>query len=141
MTRTAAADPVSLLAPVRAAFRAIAEAIVPESRQLDDRAWTEMENVIEAALAARPARVRRQLTAFIRLVSLLTLLRFGRPVRSVSIEKRGRLLDALQRSRMQLLRRGLWGLRTLVLMGYYARKEAAAEIGYRATARGWKADR
>ena len=33
-----------------------------------------------------------------------------------------------------LLRRGFWGLRTLVFLGYYARPEAAAEIGYRADA-------
>jgi hypothetical protein len=42
---------------------------------------------------------------------------------------------------MLLLRRGIWGLRTLAFMAYYERPEAAAEIGYRATARGWEARR
>ena len=37
------------------------------------------------------------------------------------------------------LRRGVWGVRTLAFMGYYARPEAAREIGYRAAAAGWAA--
>jgi hypothetical protein len=40
-----------------------------------------------------------------------------------------------------LLRRGSWGLRTLVLMGYYGRPDAKQEIGYRADPRGWEARR
>ena len=42
---------------------------------------------------------------------------------------------------MLAVRRGFWGLRTLVFMGYYARPEAAAAIGYRADVRGWEARR
>ncbi len=39
------------------------------------------------------------------------------------------------------LRRGFWGLRTLALMGYYARPAAAASVGYHADPRGWEARR
>jgi hypothetical protein len=33
----------------------------------------------------------------------------------------------------------MWGLRTLILMGYYARPAAAAEVGGSAHRRGWAA--
>jgi hypothetical protein len=40
---------------------------------------------------------------------------------------------------MPIIRVGFWGLRTLALLGYYARPEAAEEIGYTADRRGWEA--
>jgi hypothetical protein len=40
---------------------------------------------------------------------------------------------------VKLIRRGVWGLRTLVLMGCYTRAEMMDGIGYRAHARGWAA--
>jgi len=46
--------------------------------------------------------------------------------------RRANFLDRLQRAPLLLLRRGLWGVRTLILMGYYGRPAAAKEIGYRA---------
>jgi hypothetical protein len=49
-----------------------------------------------------------------------------------------RFLEAVQDSRLTLVRRGFWGLRTLVLMGYYGRAQAAAEIGYQPRMGGWR---
>ena len=40
-----------------------------------------------------------------------------------------------------LVRNGFWGLRALVLLGYYGQTETAREIGYAAQARGWEARR
>ena len=40
---------------------------------------------------------------------------------------------------MLLVRRGFWGLRTMIYLGYYSRGAAPAEIGYRAHVRGWQA--
>lgn len=131
------ADPV--LPAVRPAFRSLACAIVPEAATLDETGWDEVEGIVEHALAERPPLVRRQLVAFIRLLQLLALLRFGRPLARLTVARRARLLAAVQRAPLFLLRRGLWGLRTLVFMGYYARRAAGDAIGYRASARGWAA--
>lgn len=128
-----------LLSGARSQFRAVAEVVVPEAARLEEEGWLELETIVEAALAARPSRTRRQLLTFLRLVSSLSLLRFGRALASASTTQRTRLLQMLERSPIALLRRGTWGLRTLVLMGYYGRAEAAREIGYRAEPRGWEA--
>ena len=131
----------SVIPSVRPMFRALAEAFVPESAALDEGGWAEAEAIVERFLATRPAAVRRQLRLLIRLLDLLPLLRYGRRFRSLDATRRLRVLEGAQNAPMLLLRRGIWGLRTLAFMAYYERPEAAAEIGYRATARGWEARR
>ena len=42
---------------------------------------------------------------------------------------------------MLLFRRGVWGLRTLVMMGWYTNPSVIAALGYRASAAGWEARR
>lgn len=126
-----------VLDPVRPVFRAIAQTVVPEAARLDPGAWSEVERIVEEALAPRAPRLRRQLVILIRLLQWLPLLRYGRPFTALDPDRRTRFLAAIQDAPLLLLRRGFWGLRTLALMGYYARDAAAAEIGYRGRPDGW----
>jgi hypothetical protein len=52
---------------------------------------------------------------------------------------RQRVLAHLQNDRIQKVRVGFCGLRTIVLAGYYGRRQAAQAIGYAASPRGWEA--
>lgn len=122
-------------------FRAVAMTVVPDAETLDAAAWSEVDAIISGQLAQRPPALRRQLGALLGLVQWLPLLRFGRPFTALDADRRTRVLAALERAPALLLRRGIWGLRTLALLGYYARPAAAAEIGYRGTPRGWEARR
>jgi hypothetical protein len=122
-------------------FRAVATCVVPEASRLDAAQWDEMEAIVARAIAARPRAVQRQLALFLILLEWLPLLRYARPLSRLDPARRTRFLDRLQRAPMLLLRRGFWGVRTLILMGYYGRPAAAAEIVYRADARGWEARR
>jgi hypothetical protein len=130
-----------LLSHVRNTFRAIAVAVVPEASALDEDGWSALEALVEKTLARRPATMQRQVVAFIRAIEHLPRLRWGRGFTALRPEERTRFLSGLEHAPLLLLRHGFWGLRTLVLFGYYARPEAAAEIGYRADARGWEARR
>jgi hypothetical protein len=130
-----------LVAPVRTVFRAIAQAVVPEAGALDESQWLDVERIVEEALAPRPPSLRRQLGLLIRVIEVAPVLWSGRRFSSLDIARRTRFLLALQNSPVLLIRRGIWGLRTLVFMGYYSRPEAAELIGYRADARGWEARR
>ncbi len=132
---------MSVLAAVRPVFRAVATTVVPEAASLDADGWMELERIVEQALTSRPPRLQRQLVILIRAIEWLPLLRYGRRFTQLEGERRARVLVALQESPLLLLRRGFWGLRTLALMGYYARPAAAASIGYRADPRGWEARR
>ena len=130
-----------VLPPVRSQFRAIAQTVVPESRALAESDWLEVERIIEGALALRPEGIRRQIRLLIRALDLLPLLRHARRFTSLDPASRLAFLDSMQRFPVLLVRRGVWGLRTLVFMGYYGRPAARGLVGYLADARGWDARR
>jgi hypothetical protein len=132
---------MSMRGAVREAFRAVSVTVVPEAGRLDDAGWRELERGVEQALALQPPARRRQLRLLIGAVDWLPVLRWGRRFSRLDPGRRARVLSRLQDAPLLLLRRGFWGLRTLVLLGYYTRPEAAAEIGYRATRAGWEARR
>ena len=125
----------------REAFRAVAETVVPEAARLDPAEWNDVERIVTRAIAARPGRLQRQLAMLLRFLEWIPLFRYGHRFSRLDPARRARFLDSLQTSRLLLARRGIWGLRTLVLMGYYGRPRAAAAIGYRADPRGWEARR
>lgn len=109
---------------------------------MDPTDWTEAERLIETALDGRPEAIERQLRLFVRAINLLALGRFMRPFAALSPDRRERVLRALESSRFLIIRRGFWGLRTLVFLGYYGRESAGKDVGYRASPQGWRvADR
>jgi hypothetical protein len=116
-------------------------AFVPESAELNESDWRELESEVEQALADRPPVIQKQMLLLIRILDLLARARHGTGMASLPPTIRRELLTRLQDSRWLLLRRGVWGLRTLAFLGYYSRPDTAASIGYRADARGWEARR
>jgi hypothetical protein len=96
---------------------------------------------VAGALAQRPPRLRRQILVFIRLLDLRSRLRYGVGLANLDATRRTALLERLSRSRLLLLRRGVWGLRTLVQMGWYTQPEIQQQLGYRASPAGWQAHR
>jgi len=127
------------LEPVRHIVRAIAAAVVPESASLDDHAWMEFDGIIARALSKRQPRMRRQLVTFLRLLQGAAVVRHGRPLTALSAARRHAFLESVERSRFLLIRRGFWGVRTLILMGYYTRDGVAESIGYHPSVLGWQA--
>jgi hypothetical protein len=125
--------------PDRAIFRAVVSTIVPEAADLDDQGWHDLLQVIEALLRDRPESLKRQLRMFLRAIQWLPVVRHGRPFTRLHPAARTRVLEHLQNDRIQKIRVGFWGLRTIVLAGYYGRPQAAQAIGYTASTRGWEA--
>jgi hypothetical protein len=129
----------SVLAPVRGVFRAVVVTVVPEARQLDEPAWLALEALVEDALKFRPPAMRRQLQLFLRAIQWLPVVRYGRTFTALADPQRSRVLLHLENHPVERIRCGFWGLRTLALLGYYGRPEAAHSIGYRPDPRGWEA--
>jgi hypothetical protein len=127
-----------VLAPVRTIFAAMVSTIVPEASGLGERGWTDVEQMVELALRDRPAEMKSQLRLALRAIQWMPALRYGKPFTSLNAAQRARFLSLLENHRLQIVRVGFWGLRTLALLGYYARPEAAREIGYSADPRGWE---
>jgi hypothetical protein len=124
---------------LRPAFRALASAFVPEIAAASGDEWAALEATFEHALAVRPPALRRQITSFIRLLDLTARLRFGARLAALDEARRSALLESFAGSRLLLLRRGVWGLRTLIMLGWYTQPAVIASLGYRAAPAGWAA--
>jgi hypothetical protein len=111
--------------------------MVPDAAALDETAWRDVDTAIAQVLAKRPRAARRQLALLVRILDTLPLFRWGRRFHELGAARRARFLDAMQYSPIPLVRRGVWGLRTLVFLGYYARPDVQTTLGYRANSRGW----
>ena len=133
--------PADPLEPVRPLFHALTEAFIPEAVACTADQWAEADRIVALALSGRPAAMRRQLILFIRILNALVVLRYGRGLVSLAPAQRTRLLDAVSRAPVLLLRRGVWGLRTLAMMGFYTRSDTLDALGYRAAPAGWEARR
>lgn len=127
------------LAGIETSVRALALAIVPETRDLDESGWSSLEHVVSGALLDRPPTVVRQFRLLVRVIMILPVFRYGRTFRGLSPDRQARFLRGLESSPSLLIRRGFWGVRTLVYMGYYSRPDVQRAIGYAATAEGWSA--
>lgn len=112
-------------------------ATVPAAERLQQGGWAEVLDIVESSISSRPSRLRRQLALFLGALDALAVLRWRRRLRSLEPARARRLLSGLERSPLLLLRRGVWGVRTLAFMGYYGRRAVASELGYRAEAGGW----
>jgi hypothetical protein len=141
--RSATADEASrsVLAPLRAVFRAVVVTVVPEAKQLDEPGWLSLEALVEDALETRAPALRRQLQLFLRAIQWLPVVRYGRTYAALGAEQRSRVLHYLQDHPVERIRCGFWGLRTLAFLGYYGRPEGAQAIGYGPDPRGWEAVR
>lgn len=128
-----------MLSSIRPVLRAIGITVVPEAAQLDEPQWAALEAIVRGALAPRPRTLQRQFILLVRAIQWLAVLRYGRRFTALDAARRERFLAQLQNAPVLLVRRGIWGLRTLLLMGYYGRAAGGRAIGYRADPRGWKA--
>lgn len=115
-------------------------AILPSAENLDDDGWHEMERIVDSVLASQPSKVQRQFRLFLRVLDLSTIVAFRTRFHRLDSTARHTALERLAHGPRLLMRRGIWGVRTLVYMGYYTQPAHAAAVGYGATARGWFAD-
>ena len=128
-----------MLSSIRPVLRAIGITVVPEAAQLDEQQWVALEEIVRGALTPRPRALQRQFLLLVRAIQWLAVLRYGSRFTALDAARRERFLMQLQNAPILLVRRGIWGLRTLLLIGYYGRAAGGRAIGYRADPRGWKA--
>lgn len=122
-----------------AVLRSVLNVVVPEAAELSESAWRDGLAIIEGVVGERPAGLQRQLRVFLALLEQSARARYGAPFSALPPARQTTWLRSFEHSRVPLLRKGFWGVRTLALMGYYARPEAGEAIGYRAHAGGWSA--
>ena len=120
-------------------LRAVAASFVPETAGASETQWQALEATVERALAARPVAVRRQIALFLRVLDWTARLRYGAGLPGLDSARRTALLERFAASPLLLFRRGIWGLRTLVMLGWYTQPSVVSGLGYRADPAGWDA--
>jgi hypothetical protein len=133
--------PHSTASKLPSAFRTVVLTVVPDAANLDEAAWEDLERLVLRSLRDRPSELQRRIHLFMKLIHWLPVLRYGRPLTALDPQRREHFLRSLQEHRLDAIRLGFWGLRTLALLGYYGRREAADSIGYRPHPAGWEAPR
>ena len=108
----------------------LARRIVPETAGLDQAGTARFFSIIDHALGARPAAVRRQFAVFLGLIRWAPLVRYGRNFDSLPPARQDAVLRWFEDNPVGALRSGTWGLKTMVFMGYYGQPETNASVGY-----------
>jgi hypothetical protein len=127
--------------PLRDALRPLAITFVPEIAGATASQWSELERRVTQALAARPLAMRRQLGLFVRVLEAAARIRYRTGLAALDAGRRTALLEAFAGSPLLLFRRGIWGLRTLIMLGWYTQPSVVSALGYRASPAGWGARR
>ncbi len=116
----------------KAAFLGVLAArIVPEFEALDHAHSSRFYAIVDDALQDRTPAVRRQFGAFLGVVRWAPVVRFGVPFDQLSAERQDAVLRWFEDAPVGLLRKGTWGLKAMVFMGYYGQSEIGAALGYR----------
>jgi len=109
---------------------ALARRIVPATAQLDAAGEAKFLQIIEAAIASRPVMVQRQIGLFLSVLRWLPVLRLAGALDKLPPARQDEVLRWFQEAPVPLVRKGFWGLKVLIYMGYYSRPELLAMIRY-----------
>jgi hypothetical protein len=114
----------------RAFLFAIAPRIVPAIAEMTPAGRDAMVALIEGTLASRPPATVRQFRLFLRVLRWLPMLRHLRPLDRLDGPRQDAVLRGFQDHPRQIIRAGFWGVRTLVLLGYYGQPGTGPSISY-----------
>ncbi len=117
-------------------FLCLARRIVPESETLDEAGRQRFLTIIGDALATRTPKMRKQVAIFLKMMRWLPAMRYGLPLDKLAPERQDAVLRWFQDHPRALLRKGFWGIKALVYMGYYGRPEVHERLGYRPSTSG-----
>ena len=108
----------------------LAGRIVPEATELDSSGQARFFGIIDEALLDRDPSVRRQFGTFLAVLRWAPLARYGGPLEKLSLERQDAVLRWFEDCPVGILRKGFWGLKAMVFMGYYGQPETNALVGY-----------
>jgi hypothetical protein len=111
-------------------FAVVAQTITPGVASLDADGRVRMMAIVDTALQDRDASTQKQFNTFLRVIRFAPVVRYGRTFDRLAPEQKETVLRWFESCPVSLLRKGFWGLKALVFMGYYGRPESWSEIGY-----------
>jgi hypothetical protein len=111
-------------------LQTLAARIVPDTTELDAAEAGRFFRIIDDALQEREPLVRRQFAVFLGVLRWAPLFRYGAPLEKLRTTRQDTVLRFFEDCPVSLLRKGFWGLKTMVFMGYYGQPETNLLVGY-----------
>ena len=111
-------------------LQTLAARIVPETTELDAAGSGHFFGIIDDALQDREASVRRQFAVFLGVLRWAPLVRYGVPLDKLSADRQDAVLRWFEDCPVSLIRKGFWGLKAMVFMGFYGQPETNQLVGY-----------
>jgi hypothetical protein len=111
-------------------LQVLAARIVPEITELDAAGLGRFFGIIDGALQDRPSSVRQQFASFLGVLRWAPLVRYGSPLEKLRADRQDAVLRWFEDCPVGLLRKGFWGLKAMIFMGYYGQPETNELVGY-----------
>jgi len=111
-------------------LQVLAARIVPETTELGAAGLGRFFGIIDQALQDRPPSVRRQFGTFLGVLRWAPFARYGNPLDKLRANRQDAVLRWFEDCPVSLLRKGFWGLKAMVFMGYYGQPETNEHVGY-----------
>lgn len=113
------------------AFRAAARHIVPLFGEEAPKA-SDLKSllIVDRYMAGADPVLKKRFRLFLRVLEWGSALLFGKPFSRLDPRRARAYLRLIELSPLRLLRQGFWGLKTMVLFGYYTRQEVFPHIHY-----------
>ena len=102
----------------------------PESAAHESACQARLFGIIDEALQDRDPSVRRQFGTFLAVLRWAPLVRYGGPLEKLNADRQDTVLRWFEDCPIGLLRKGFWGLKAMVFMGYYGQPETNELVGY-----------
>ncbi len=128
-----------VLGPLARQIQPVLATFIPATARLTLAELAPVLARVDERLAQEPPELQRQLQLFVRILWWLPLFTTLRTMGSLRPEQRLKVLNWLQDCPVTKLRLGLWGLRTLLFLGWYGDPAVQEKLGYRPNVGGWDA--
>jgi hypothetical protein len=120
-----------VLGPAQARFLLrLAERIIPESAGSPPGVRCQLVAIVDNLLGRQPAGQRFQFKLLLFALRWMTVPFTLQPLENLPPGRQDYFLRRLEGAPLTILRVGIWGLKTLVFMGYYGQEPVVAGIGY-----------
>lgn len=117
-------------------FWTVAQRVVPALGDCERSQAATFKMAVQAALTTRPPAIVAQFSKFLKLLNILPVIRYGHCFTSLSEVQQDAVISWLESAPIGLLRRGTWGVKTIIFMGYFGQPAVGRSLGYGAVFNG-----
>ena len=111
-------------------FQALQHCLIPRSQKFNDVQKQDSIKLVNDFVGKMPAATQRKLSLFFKVINLISVATGSHLFQNLSSEKRTKVMHLFFDSPVGLLRKGFWGVSTLVKLSVFGQPSLYTDIGY-----------